>query len=211
MDEVTDPTPLPPRSAGQRGPAEHGRREQIIRAADQHIRQFGYRRTSVADLARAIGFSPSYVYKFFESKRAIGEAICAMCLREIDETLWSIANGPGSAEVRLGNVYRSLVEQGRTLYFTERKLHDIVSVSVEEKWNAVEEHREAMKQVIRKLVVDGREAGEFERKTPIDEVCRAIGNTMAPFSHPALLEKELDHLDENVGAVARLVLRSLAP
>ncbi len=211
MDKAADTTPLSPRSAGQRGPAEHGRREQIIRAADQHIWQFGYRRTSVADLARAIGFSPAYVYKFFDSKRAIGEAICAMCLREIDDGLWAIANGPGSAEVRLGNVYKSLVDQGRTLFFTERQLHDVVSVSVEENWSAIEDHREAMKQVVRKIVVDGREAGEFERKTPIDEVCRAIGNTLAPFSHPALLAKELDHLDENAGAVARLVLRSLAP
>ena len=79
MDSVTDSKRLP-RGTGQRGPAEHERREQIIRAADQHIRQVGYRRTSVADLARAIGFSTAYIYKFFDSKQAIGETICTTCL-----------------------------------------------------------------------------------------------------------------------------------
>lgn len=210
MNNVTENKPLP-RGAGQRGPAEHERREQIIRAADRHIRDFGYRRTSVADLARAIGFSTAYIYKFFDSKRGIGEAICAMCLREIDQALWAVADGPGSAESRLGQVYRTLAAQGRDLFFKERQLHDIVVVAVEERWCAIEEHLEALRQILRKIVLEGREAGEFERKTPIDEVCAAILTTMATFAHPLLLEHELDHLDESAGAVARLVLRSLAP
>jgi AcrR family transcriptional regulator len=210
MDSVTDSKRLP-RGTGQRGPAEHERREQIIRAADQHIRQVGYRRTSVADLARAIGFSTAYIYKFFDSKRAIGEAICAMTLSEIDNALWSIAEGPGSAETRLGQVYRGLAEQGRALFFSERQLHDITLVAVEENWGSIGEHLDALTRIIRRIVTDGREAGEFERKTPIEEVCLAILQTMAPFAHPMLLQKELDHLEENAGAVARLVLRSLAP
>ncbi len=209
MGSVTEKRLL--KGAGQRGPAEHERREQIIRAADEHIRQFGYRHTSVADLARAIGFSTAYIYKFFDSKRAIGEAICAMTLRGIDDALWTIAEGPDSAEARLGHIYRALAEQGRNLFFNERQLHDIVVVALEERWSAIEEHLAALTQIIRRIVQDGREAGEFERKTPIDEVCHAILKTMAAFANPILLKFELDRLEENAGAVARLVLRSLAP
>jgi AcrR family transcriptional regulator len=32
----------------------------------------GYGKTTVADLAKAIGFSKAYIYKFFDSKQAIG-------------------------------------------------------------------------------------------------------------------------------------------
>jgi AcrR family transcriptional regulator len=32
---------------------------------------------------RPIGFSKAYIYKFFDSKQAIGEAICAQCLEKI--------------------------------------------------------------------------------------------------------------------------------
>ncbi|MEI9886102.1 MAG: TetR/AcrR family transcriptional regulator [Rhizomicrobium sp.] len=200
-----------PRGAGQRGPAEHERREQIIRAADEHIRKVGYRRTSVAEIARVIGFSTAYIYKFFDSKRAIGEAICAMTLGKIDDALWAVAQGPGSAEARIGLIYKTLAEQGRDLFFNERQLHDITLVAVEERWSAIEEHLEALTQIVRRIVLDGREAGEFERKTPIDEVCLAILKTMATFAHPMLLQLELDRLEETAGAVARLVLRSLAP
>ena len=41
--------------------------------------RYGYAKTSVSDLARAIGFSKAYIYRFFESKQAIGEAICGDC------------------------------------------------------------------------------------------------------------------------------------
>jgi len=210
MDSVTD-RKRRPKQTGQRGPVEHQRREQIIRAAEQHIHQVGYHRTSVVDLARAIGFSTAYIYKFFDSKRAIGEAICAMTLRGIDEALWAIAEGPGSAEARLGRIYKALAEQGRALFFNERQLHEITLVAVEENWSSIDEHVEALRQIIRRIVLDGREAGEFERKTPIDEVSGAILQTMSPFSHPILLQAKLDHLEESAGAVARLVLRSLAP
>ncbi|MEJ0036575.1 MAG: TetR/AcrR family transcriptional regulator [Gammaproteobacteria bacterium] len=210
MASVTD-RKRSPKGAGQRGPAEHERRAQIIRAADKHFRQVGYRRTSVADLARAIGFSPAYIYKFFDSKRAIGEAICAVTLAEIDSALQAIAEGPGSAEWRLGQVFKALAEEGRNLFFNERQLHDIVVVALEERWSAIDHHLEALTQIIRHVVLDGRAAGEFERKTPIDEVCLAILKTMATFANPILLKLELDRLEANAGAVARLVLRSLSP
>jgi AcrR family transcriptional regulator len=210
MKNVTDGKRFP-KGTGQRGPAEHERRVQIICAADEHFRQVGYRRTSVTDLARAIGFSTAYIYKFFDSKRSIGEAICAMTLGEIDDALWAIAKGEGSAEWRLGQVFKVLAERGRHLFFNERQLHETVVVALEERWTAIDEHLGTLTRIIRHIVLDGRESGEFERKTPIDEVCLAIVKTMATFANPMLLKLELDHLEENAGAVARLVLRSLAP
>ncbi|HEY7799341.1 MAG TPA: TetR/AcrR family transcriptional regulator, partial [Hyphomonadaceae bacterium] len=60
-----------------RGPADHAVRDQIIEAAHEHFSRFGYEKTTVSDLAKSIGFSKAYIYKFFDSKQAIGEAICA--------------------------------------------------------------------------------------------------------------------------------------
>ncbi len=63
--------------SGQRGPAEHAVRDQIVEAANECFARYGYAKTTVADLAREIGFSKAYIYKFFDSKQAIGEAICS--------------------------------------------------------------------------------------------------------------------------------------
>ena len=52
-----------------RGPADHTVRDQIVQAAGEHFRYYGYEKTTVSDLAKAIGFSKAYIYKFFNSKQ----------------------------------------------------------------------------------------------------------------------------------------------
>src|ERR1700741_3980656 len=69
--------------AGQRGPADHKRRQQILQAADEHFRLYGYRKTTLADIAKSIDLSTTYIYKFFDSKQAIGEAMCWHCLSAV--------------------------------------------------------------------------------------------------------------------------------
>src|SRR5438105_15924747 len=66
-----------------RGPADHEVRDQIVAAADKHFSRYGYEKTTVSDLAKAIGFSKAYIYKFFDSKQAIGEAICSKTVNQI--------------------------------------------------------------------------------------------------------------------------------
>ncbi|MGH8504318.1 MAG: TetR/AcrR family transcriptional regulator, partial [Gammaproteobacteria bacterium] len=77
MDDIT---PSAPQS---RGPADHKVREQIVEAAEEHFSRYGYEKTTVSDLAKSIKFSKAYIYKFFDSKQAIGEAICAKTLSGI--------------------------------------------------------------------------------------------------------------------------------
>jgi AcrR family transcriptional regulator len=200
-------------AAGQRGPADHERREQIIREADEHFRRYGYNKTTVADLAKAIGVSGAYVYRFFESKQAIGEAVCGMTLKRIDDEMLSIASDEArSASDRLRAIYRCLATRGLELFVKERKLHDLVLAAVEARWSSVLQHKKAMMDAVKRVVGDGRTTGEFERKTPLDEITIAVFETLEPFAHPMLLVlKEPAELDASVVAVSNLVLRSLSP
>jgi AcrR family transcriptional regulator len=200
------------RGAGERGPAEHRTRAQLLEAADAHFRHYGYAKTTVADLARAIGVSPAYVYRFFESKQAIGEAVCAMTLDRIAGSLRVVAAEPRSAADRLRRLYRTVVDEGLALYFQERKLHEIVIAAIEGEWSSVMDYRHELDRIVRVLAIAGREAGEFERKTPLDDLCAAISCTMAPFCHPILLQQtDRETMKNNAEQVANLVLRSLAP
>jgi AcrR family transcriptional regulator len=197
--------------AGQRGPAEHERRDQIIAAASEHFRHYGYNKTTVADLAKAIGLSTAYIYKFFDSKKAIGEAACTLCLQGIADSIRSIADEPRPAADRLRRVFLEIARQGAELFFQDRKMHDIVSAALAEKWQSCGNHDVALLAIVRRIVQDGRTTGEFERKTPIDETSRAIMLALEPVKCPSLLEQRLETLDEDAAAIANLVLRSLAP
>jgi AcrR family transcriptional regulator len=203
------PPGAPPR--GQRGPAEHERREQILQAAGVHFVRYGYNKTTVADLAKAIDLSTAYIYKFFDSKQSIGEAVCASALGKVAAELRQIALEPKPAASRLRLLYQTVARRGAELSFNERKLHDLAVIACTEKWQAVRDHQAALLEIIRDLVAQGREAGEFERKTPIAETSFAIRQTLELFSQPLFLEQNFDGLEDRAASVASLVLRSLAP
>src|SRR3954468_17629364 len=92
---------LSPAAVGHRGPADSVIREQILAAANDCFRHYGYAKTTVSDLAKAIGFSKAYIYKFFDSKQAIGEAIVSQCLGKIEDKAKSEADACKTATEKL--------------------------------------------------------------------------------------------------------------
>lgn len=198
-------------SAGQRGPADHDIRDQIVAAANEHFSHFGYAKTTVSDLAKAIGFSKAYIYKFFDSKQAIGEAICGQCLGTVLTAVQaSVAQGK-SATDKFRRLYQTLVTQSSELFFKDRELYEVAAHSSAEGWQSSRAYEEQIRSILLEILREGRENGEFERKTPLDEAARAIFLVMQPFVNPLMLQRNLDLIDEAPKEIASLVLRSLAP
>ncbi len=205
---MTDPLTL---AAGQRGPAETEKRDAIVVAAKEHFSRYGYGKTTVSDLAKAIGYSKGYIYKFFESKQAIGEAICSACLGVVVGAVEaSLATAPTATE-KFRRLFKTIVEQSVELFFDDRKLYDIAAASAMEGWSSAQAYCDRVEAMVHAIILEGREAGEFERKTPIDEVCRGIMLVMEPFMNPMILQHNLDTLPDAPNEVTNLVLRSLAP
>lgn len=101
-----------------RGPLDHSVREQIVEAAFEHFGHYGYEKTTVAELAKSIGFSKSYIYKFFDSKQAIGEVICANRLSLIMEAVHSaIADAPSASE-KLRRLFGRSPKRGASCFST---------------------------------------------------------------------------------------------
>ena len=194
-----------------RGPLDHSVREQIVEAAFEHFGHYGYEKTTVAELAKSIGFSKAYIYKFFDSKQAIGEVICANRLALIMTAVeTAIADAPSASE-KMRRLFRALTEAGSELFFHDRKLYDIAAVAARDKWPSTERYTESLMKLIESIIVEGRQSGEFERKTPLDEVTYAIYMGMCPFINPVQLQYNLETAPTAALLLPSLILRSLAP
>ncbi|MGK8543480.1 TetR/AcrR family transcriptional regulator [Enterobacter cloacae] len=194
-----------------RGPLDHSVREQIVEAAFEHFGHYGYEKTTVAELAKSIGFSKAYIYKFFDSKQAIGEVICANRLALIMTAVeTAIADAPSASE-KMRRLFRALTEAGSELFFHDRKLYDIAAVAARDKWPSTERYTESLMKLIESIIVEGRQSGEFERKTPLDEVTYAICMVMCPFINPVQLQYNLETAPTAALLLPSLILRSLAP
>lgn len=199
-------------SPGTRGPADHDIRDQIVAAANEHFSQYGYSKTTVSDLAKAIGFSKAYIYKFFDSKQAIGEAICTNCLAEIVAAVeHAIDVDDISSTERFRRLVKTLIATGVSLFFNDRKLYDIAAFSASESWPSSQVYDARIKRFILQIVRDGRESGEFERKTPLDETVASIHLALRPFVNPLLLQYNLDFVEDAPTLTSNLILRSLMP
>ena len=198
-------------SGPARGPADHEVRNQIVAAATAHFRLYGYEKTTVSDLAKAIGFSKAYIYKFFESKQAIGELICANCLREIEADVRAAVDGAVRPPEKLRRMFKSIVESSLRLFFEDRKLYDIAASAATGRWGAVRVFEERIQGLLQDILRQGRESEEFERKTPLDEAAAAIYLVMRPYLNPLLLQYSFDYTEDAPAQLSSLVLRSLSP
>lgn len=205
---MNKPIPSPQPS---RGPTEHEVRAQIVDAATDYFSRYGYEKTTVSDLAKAIGFSKAYIYKFFDSKQAIGEVICANRLAAINAAANQAVAEPHGATEKFRRLFKTLLTFGSELFFADRKLYDIAAVAAAEPWPSVKGYEAQIKDLLTQIVLQGREAGEFERKTPLDETVNAIFLVMKPYTNPLLLQYNLDSAEDATVQLSNLVLRSLAP
>lgn len=201
---ITSPNP-------SRGPVDHEVRDQIVTAATEHFRLYGYEKTTVSDLAKAIGFSKAYIYKFFESKQAIGELICANCVHAIELDIRTAIDAVDRPPEKLRRMFKTAVESSLRLLFENRKLHDIAASACAGQWEVARAYEERIKAILQEILRQGRETEDFERKTPLDETAAAIYLVLRPFIVPLLLQHTLDYAGEAPARLSSLVLRSLSP
>ncbi|WP_111641815.1 TetR/AcrR family transcriptional regulator [Marinimicrobium alkaliphilum] len=205
MSEITSSAPQ------SRGPADHSVREQIVAAAEEHFSHYGYEKTTVSDLAKSIGFSKAYIYKFFDSKQAIGEAICSRTLSAILVAVEEAVASATTPTEKFRRMFKALVATGSDLFFNDRKLYDIAAHSAGEGWPSARAYAQRIEQMLMEIVREGRESGDFERKTPLDETVHSIFLVMQPYANPLLLQHNLDLVEDGPVQLSSLVLRSLAP
>jgi AcrR family transcriptional regulator len=188
-------------------------RARIIATADALFRRLGYAKTAVADIAGELGMSPANVYRFFPSKNAIVEAICRRCLGELDEKAWAIARSRGPAAARLERLVLEILAYHKENLLTDRRVNDIVLIAIEDSWDAVQAHKEAIRNVAELILRDGMEAGDFDKLDPT-ETSRLLMRSLVAFMHPVLISQCLsDEVDMEAEArtMVRFLLRAITP
>jgi AcrR family transcriptional regulator len=159
-------------------------REQILDAAETKFREHGYLKVTVADVAHDLGMSPANVYRFFESKASLREALASRLTSQVESVCAKVAQGEGTASDRL---VAFLVEYHRmTLdrYISAANVHEMLDTAVRENWNVVTVHIQKMQSLLRGLIEEGVRNGEF-CIGDMEKASRLVYYAMIPFIDPA--------------------------
>ncbi|HEX4297663.1 MAG TPA: TetR family transcriptional regulator [Devosia sp.] len=166
-------------------------KEAILEGAERVFRQYGYAKTTVADIARELGMSPANIYRFFPSKAAIHSALADRVVghAEIEALQVARLQLPAAERLRLFVVgrYKSTV----AVMLQDRKVHDMVMVALEQQWDVVERHLDRMTGIVEMIIKDGMASGEFARGDS-DLAARCFSAATVAVCHPQIVAQNLD-------------------
>jgi AcrR family transcriptional regulator len=188
-------------------------RERIMETAEALFRRLGFAKTTVADIASELRMSPANIYRFFDSKNAIVEAICRRCLSGVEEKAWTVARSKAKAAQRMERLILEILAYHKENLVTERRVNELVVAAIEHSWDTIRAHKDVMRNVIELVLRDGIEAGEFE---PVDprETAELIMRSVVPFTNPLVVGQCLeagDDLEAQARASVRFLLRAITP
>jgi len=160
--------------------------DRILEEAERLFRTYGYRKTTMADIAEACEMSPANVYRFFESKSAVHHAITAVVLKRMEDLAQAIVEAPRRVAERLR---RLIIESHRfscEQYLQDVKVHEIVTKAMDEQWPVVDAHIETMRLMFRTLLEEGGRSGEFSSSN-LEVRAQCLFNAVIPFCHPQIV------------------------
>jgi AcrR family transcriptional regulator len=183
-------------------------RERILVVAERLFRQIGYQKTTVADIAKMLHMSPANVYRFFDSKKAIHEAVARSLMGEVEVEAQRIADTPGPAAPRLREMLETVHRMNSERYVGDSKLHEMVEVAMEESWEVCVAHIQRITESIGAVIGQGVASGEFQKAdVPLAALCTCTA--MIRFFHPQMIAQSVNKPGPSIDQMIDFVLAGL--
>jgi AcrR family transcriptional regulator len=190
--------------------AEALTREEILRAAEEVLRRHGPGKANVVDVARALGVSHGSVYRHFESKAALRDAVTERWLESISQPLEPVAAERGPARERIERWLDALVGAKRRKAQEDPELFATYVGLAAEAREVVGRHVETLVDQLARIVADGVAERDLVADDP-RAAARAAFDATSRFHNPAhAAEWDSPGVDAEYAAVRALVVRGLA-
>jgi AcrR family transcriptional regulator len=185
-------------------------RERILVVAERLFREIGYQKTTVADIAKLLRMSPANVYRFFDSKKAIHEAVARSLMGGVEDAAHAIATRSGPAAFRLRELMTTIHRMNSERYVGDSKLHEMVEVAMEESWEVCVAHMQTITETIGGVIAEGVASGEFvSADLPVTAMCACTA--MMRFFHPQMIAQCANKPGPSLDQMIDFVLAGLAP
>lgn len=183
--------------------------ERILDAAEQVLRRYGPAKTTVVDVARALGVSHGTIYRHFSSKSALRDAVAARWLHRISEPLQAIADESSPAPARLRRWFDRLMALKRRKVLDDPELFATYHALVEQAGTVVQAHIAELVAQLSKIIADGIAEGSFSVGDPA-KAAGAVFQATLRFHHPIhAAEWQHPDIDQDFEALWQLVMAGL--
>ena len=185
-------------------------RERILEVAERLFRQIGYQKTTVGDIAKELRMSPANVYRFFESKKAIHQAVARALMVEVEIEAQRIVAAPGPVRDRFRQLLTTINRMNTERYVGDSKLHEMVEIAMQEDWDVCVAHMECIASIIGQVIAQGVASGEFEAPDlQLASLCACTA--MMRFFHPQMIAQCANKPGPSIDQMIDFVIAGLSP
>lgn len=161
--------------------------KRIGQAAIRLYREIGYRKTTVADIARGASMSPANLYRFYPSRQALDEAVVAELLEGVSAAAANATRRGGSGPERLGATFRAISQLHEDRLANDVRLHELVVAALQANWPIALSHADRLRGFVRSIIEGGQASGEFRPGSPMALACCLL-DAMDAYLNPSRIK-----------------------
>jgi AcrR family transcriptional regulator len=174
-------------------------KEEIADSFKRHFEHYGYKKTSVDEIARELKISKKTIYQHFNSKEEIFYYIVSRIARQYMNRMAADLSGLPTQMGKLDQLVGMIFSESRKWLkgndaFEFRYKYDIAGLAFQDAYN----------DLLAELIRGGVEAGEF-REGPVDLTVRFINGIISESMKLLTVNPELEVEEEVVAAIERLL------
>ena len=184
-------------------------RLRIIAAADRMIQDRGAISFTMSDLATAVGMSPSNLYRFFENKDALAEAMAGEWFAELLVIMEELVSADIPVEEKLYQFFAKRVVIKRARYEDDPELFESYMELGNEHFDVIKGYVDLADHYMASILAEAMESGYF-KGLELDAVVSLVNTMMQPFCNPQLM-MQMMHLatEERLRIVVSTIFRGL--
>jgi AcrR family transcriptional regulator len=187
-------------------------KDAILDATDRLLARFGYKKMTVEDIAVEVGIGKGTIYLHFTSKEEIVLSHVDRIVDRVKQRLQEIAasDAPAAERLREMMLTRVLFRFDSIQHYTQ-SLNDLLSALRPGLLARRAMYFESEAEIFAKLLVAGRETGEFDFQDEKATACALLQatNGLLPYSLSTTELGAREEVEQRAGDVADLVMRGL--
>ncbi|MEM5515850.1 TetR/AcrR family transcriptional regulator [Henriciella sp. AS95] len=164
-------------------------REQILEAAMNRIKHYGYGKTTMSEIAKDCCMSAGNIYRFFSSKIDIAEAMARKFNAELYQAYSEIARSDGSPSARLRRVFHYNLSQTYDAIQREAKILEVAEVLGDERPLFMNEGLAQERIYLCTILQDGVDRGEFAPIADCNYTAEMVQSALMKFRFPQLFTR----------------------
>ncbi|HPE48177.1 MAG TPA: TetR/AcrR family transcriptional regulator [Hyphomonas sp.] len=186
-------------------------RQQILEAAMQRIKHYGYGKTTMSEIAKDCGMSAGNIYRFFASKLDIAEAMARKFNSEMYQAYAAIAREKIPAPARLRKYFDFSMNRTYEAIEEEAKILEVAEVLSEERPLFFNEQMAQERVYLVQVLEDGMRDGVFRQLERPEETAEFMQAALMKFRFPQLFSHlTLPKLKRELDGVLDLLLAGLS-